>query len=93
MKYMADEMLEDLPEVLKKAGIDCRTNYEWIDGTRSKKRVIGDHEVRRFIAGRRDQGEEITLITKDYESWKQIEADGLPVIYVPNLVRDHILGK
>ena len=93
MKYMADEMLEELPEILRKDGIDCRTAHEWIDGAKQKKRVIKDYEIRKFLAKRRAEGEEITLITNDGDSWEQVQADGLPVIYVPNLVRAYILSK
>lgn len=91
MKYMADEMLEGLPELLKGTGIDCKTVFEWIDGAKQKKRKIEDWEIRKFIAKRRSEGEEIALITNDYENWKQVEADNLPVIYVPLLIRDHLL--
>jgi len=44
------------------------------------------------LAERKKQGEEITLITKDEDSWRQVKADGLPVIYVPQLVRDFVLS-
>ena len=90
MKYMADEMIEDLAEMLKADGIDCRTVFEWIDGTKVKTRTIHDAEVRKFIQDRKNKGEEITLITKDHESWEQVSADGLPVIYVQNIVREFI---
>ncbi len=93
MKYMADEMLEELPDLLRKEGVDCRTAYEWIDGKKQKTRVIEDWEIRKFLAERKKQGEDITLITKGEDSWKQIKADGLPVIYVPQIVRDFVLSK
>jgi hypothetical protein len=31
MKYMANEMLEEFPEILRKDGIDCRTVHEWLE--------------------------------------------------------------
>jgi hypothetical protein len=93
MKYMADEMFEELPDLLRKEGIDCRTVYEWIDGKKQKTRTIEDWEIRKFLAQKTNQGEEITLITKDEDSWKQIQADGLSVIYVPQVIRDFILNR
>jgi hypothetical protein len=93
MEYMADEMLEGLPEVLKDAGIDCKTVFEWIDGAKQKKRKIEDWEIRKFLAKRRSEGEEIALITNDYDNWKQVEADNLPVIYVPLLIRDCLIKR
>lgn len=93
MKYMVDEMLEELPDLLRKVGIDCRTAYEWIDGTKQKTRTIEDWEIRKFLAHKKSEGEEVTFITKDRESWKQIQADGLSVIYVPEVVRDFVLSR
>jgi hypothetical protein len=29
LKYMVDEMMEDLAKMLKDDGIDCRTVHEW----------------------------------------------------------------
>lgn len=91
MEYMADEMLEGLPELMKDTGIDCKTVFEWIDGAKQKRRKIEDWEIRKFLAKRRSEGEEIALITNDYDNWKQVEADGLPVIYVPLLIKDYLL--
>jgi hypothetical protein len=93
MKYMADEMLEGLPEYLREKGIDCRTPYEWIDGTKEKKRTIRDWEIRKFLGQKKSEGEEITLITADRDSCEQVRADGLPVIYVPETIRDFIIGQ
>lgn len=92
MKYMADEMLEKVAKLLKDEGVDCRTAHEWIDGTKQKKRKIKDWEIRKFLADRRRQGEEITLITNDENNWEQVRADGLSVIYVPELIRDLVLS-
>jgi hypothetical protein len=82
MKYMIDEVIEDLADLLKADGIDGRTVHEWIDGSKQKKRTIDDSEARKFLGDRRAKGEEITLITIDYGSWKQVSVDGLPVVYV-----------
>jgi hypothetical protein len=90
MKYIADEMIEGLAEILRKDGIDCRTVHECIEGSLAKTRKIHDAEVRRFIKERKAQGEDFTLITCDYDSWMQIKADGLPVMYVQNVLRDYI---
>lgn len=93
MKFMADEMLEGLPALLREKGIDCRTPYEWIDGTKEKKRTIKDWEIRKFLGKKKSQGEEITLITTDSDSCEQVRADDLAVIYVPEIIRDYILGR
>jgi hypothetical protein len=93
MKYMADEMLEGLPEFLREKGIDCRTPYEWIDGTKEKRRTIRDWEIRKFLGQKNAKGEAVTLVTIDGESCEQVRADDLPVIFVPELVRDYILSK
>lgn len=93
MKYMADEMLEGLPEFLREKGIDCRTPYEWIDGTKEKKRTIKDWEIRKFLGHKKMRGETITLITTDGDSCEQVRADDLPVVYVPEVIRDYILGR
>ena len=90
MKYMVDEMIEDLAAMLMKDNIDCRTVHEWIDGTREKNRKIHDAEVRKFILDRKAKGEEIALITNDYDSWMQIKTDALPVIYVQDVLRDYV---
>jgi hypothetical protein len=50
MKYMADEMSEELPDLLRKEGVDCLTVYEWIDGKKQKTRTIEDWEIRKFLA-------------------------------------------
>ena len=86
-------MLEKLAEVLREDGIDCRTVHEWIGGAKQKNRRIHDAEVRKFLEAHRKEGEEITLITNDEDSWRQVQADGLPVIYIPNLVRDYIVSS
>ncbi len=91
MEYMADEMLEKLPEYLNGGGIVCRTVFEWIDGSKQKKRKIQDWEIRKFLASRKARGEDITLITNDEDSCKQVRADGLPVMYVPEVIREQIL--
>ncbi len=91
MKFMADEMLEGLPALLREKGIDCRTPYEWIDGTKEKKRTIKDWEIRKFLGKKRAQGEDITLITADSDSCEQVRADDLPVIFVPEVIRDYVL--
>jgi len=93
MKFMADEMLEGLPALLRENGIDCRTPYEWIDGTKEKKRTIKDWEIRKFLSQKKLQGDEIILITADGDSCEQIRADDLPVIYVPEVIRDYILRR
>ena len=93
MKYMADEMLEKVADILRKDGVDCRTTHEWIEGTKQKKRKIKDWEIRKFMAESRSQGQDITLITNDENNWEQVQADGLSVIYVPELVRAFISGK
>ena len=93
MKFMADEMLEGLPALLRQRGIDCRTPYEWIDGTKEKKRTIKDWEIRKFLSKKKSQGEDITLITTDGDSCDQVRADGLPVIYVPEVIRDYIVSS
>ena len=93
MKFMADEMLEGLPALLRDRGIDCRTPYEWIDGTKEKKRTIKDWEIRKFLEKKRLQGEAITLITADSDSCEQVRADGLPVIYIPEVIRDYIIRR
>lgn len=93
MKYMADEMLEGLPELLREKGIDCRTAYEWIDGTKVKKRTITDSEIRKFLGQKKLNGDMITLITADRDSCEQVRADDLPVIYVPEVIRDFILNR
>ena len=92
MRFMVDEMLEGLPALLRERGIDCRTPYEWIDGTKEKKRTIKDWEIRKFLGKKRSLGEEVTLITTDSDSCEQVRADDLPVIYVPEVIRDYILG-
>lgn len=93
MKYVVDEMIEDLAPMLRAEGIDCKTVHECIDGAHEKKRKIHDAEVRRFMIERRAKGENFTLITSDYDSWMQIKSDGLPVIFVQNVLRDYILNE
>jgi hypothetical protein len=90
MKYMVDEMMENLAEMLKDDGIDCRTVHEWIRGTKVKQDKIHDADVRKFLLERKREGVEITLITTDSDSAEHVGVDGLPVIYVQRLVRDHI---
>ncbi len=93
MKYMTDEHLENLAPILREAGLDCQTVHEWILGAKQKKRKIKDAEIRKFIQAKKEKGEEITLITNDENSWEQVSADGLPVIYIPHVIRDLILSK
>ena len=90
MKYMTDEMIEGLAVILKSDGVDCRTVHEWIDGTKEKKRKIDDAEIRIFIRNRKSKGEDITLITTDGNSWRQLAADGLPVIFVQDVLREYV---
>ena len=90
MKYMVDEMIENLAPILREEGIDCRTIYEWIDGKRQKSRKIDDAEVRRFLRDRKQKGDEITLITSDRDSWRHVDVDEMPVIYVQNALKDYI---
>ena len=90
---MTDEMMEDLAKQLRDDGIDCRTVHEWIDGVKQKTRKIEDYEVRRFLLNKKNQGDVVVLITKDYDSWKQVGADELPVIYVNEVIREHVLKR
>lgn len=88
---MADEMIEDVAKILTEAGIDCRTPHEWMFGKKQKDgKKIHDAELRKFLQERKAEGEDITLITADYDSWMQIKSDGLPVMFVPEIIRNHI---
>jgi len=93
MKYMADEMLEELPQVLANVGIECKIVFEWIDGAKQKTRKINDSEIRKFLQQKQDEGEPVTLVTNDRDSYEQITADGLPVIYILNFIRDYLLNS
>ena len=88
-----DEMLEKVPEYLKGTGVECTTIHESILGSKQKTRKVKDSEVRKFLAEQKAMGIEITLVTNDEESCNQIRADDLPVLYVPELIRDYILRK
>lgn len=88
---MIDEMMENLAKLLREKGVNCRTVNEWIEGSKQKTRVHKDAEVRKFLLDRRKQGEVITLITTDGNLVEHAKVDELPVIYVQELVRDHIL--
>lgn len=79
--------------MLRAKGIDCRTVHEWIVGTKQKTRIIEDWEVRKFLGDRMKEGEAITLITNDEDSMKQVRADGIQAIYLPELVRDYVLSR
>ena len=51
---------------------------------------IHDAELRKFLRERKEQGEDITLITADYDSWMHVKSDGLPVMFVPEIIRNYI---
>ena len=93
MKYMADEMIENLAPMLRDEGLECKTVYEWIDGKKQKTRIIDDAEVRAFLKTRRQAGEEITLITLDRDSWRHLDVDGIPVIYVQSAIKEYIARR
>ncbi len=93
MKYLADEMIEDLAKLLRDKGIDCRTVHEWIDGNKIKNRDINDDEIRAFIQSRKMEGVEITLVTSDRKSRTKSEKLGLQVLYVPEIIREYILRQ
>ena len=91
MKYMTDAQLANVSKIARAKGIDCDTVHKLMLGNEESQVSIADELIREFLLEKRSAGITITLITNDKDLAGHCRIDKLPLIYVPDLIVDHIL--
>ena len=86
MKYMTDAQIANVAPVLRSAGIDCETVHKLMRGNENSQVKIEDPEIVQFLMKQRREGNEITLVCNDKDLAGHCKVQGLPVLFVPDLV-------
>lgn len=92
MKYMTDAQLANVSKIARAKGIDCDTVHKLMLGKEESQVSIADEQIRGFLLEKRNAGLTITLITNDKDLAGHCRIDKLPIIYVPDLIVEHILS-
>jgi hypothetical protein len=79
--------------IARAKGIDCETVQTLMNKSEDSRISIKDSQIREFLLRKRVEGVSITLITNDEDLDSHCKIDGLPTIYVPELIANHILAK
>jgi len=90
MKFMADAQIANVSRFLKKNEVDCETVHQRMRGDELSQVSISDPEIVAFLMREKARGIEITLICNDEDLAGHCRVQGIPVMFIPELVLESV---
>lgn len=86
MRYMIDSMYNGWARELRRRGYDCQTVVRLIRGNEDSSVQVKDPEILKYL----EEEGSTTLITADGELVEYCRNHGVPVIYILDVLMEHL---
>jgi predicted nuclease of predicted toxin-antitoxin system len=90
MRYMTDAQVANVARFLREHGIDCETVHMRMRGNENSQVSISDPEIVQYLMAERSRGSEIVLICNDIDLAGHCKVQGLPVMFVPEMILERV---